>query len=119
MGFLEVDQEELHLVTESVVNLSHAHGMPAERGSGVAAKDQCHWALSLEAGEPDPIFGPNPFQKKVGRLFSYPRPHLASRHKGLDWDTKFRRESVDARPQGLPKGRSVTGRGLHLLVEVT
>jgi len=83
MGFLNVHYEKFDLLGEPAADLFDTLNLSAERGSSVAAKNQPHRAVSLKAGQTDPLFGPHELKLEVGRLFSSHWAHFVPRDHGV------------------------------------
>ena len=65
MGFLYVHHKEFDLVSVPAADFFDALNLSAEWGSSVAAENQTHRTASLEAGQPDPLFGTHELEFKV------------------------------------------------------
>ena len=83
MGFLNVHYEKFDLLSEPAADLFDTLNLSAERGSSVAAKYQPHRAVSLKAGQTDPLFGPHELKIEVGGLFSSHWAHFVPRDHGV------------------------------------
>ena len=83
MGFLNVHYEKFDLLGKPAADLFDTLNLSAERGSSVAAKNQPHRAVSLKAGQTDPLFGPHELKLEVGRLFSNHWAHFVPRDHGV------------------------------------
>ncbi len=83
MGFLNVHYEKFYLLGKPAADLFDTLNLSAERGSSVAAKDQPHRAVSLKAGQTDPLFGPHELKIEVGGLFSGHRSHFVTGNQGV------------------------------------
>jgi hypothetical protein len=65
MGFLYVHHEEFDLISVPAADFFDALNLSTEWGSSVAAENQTHGTASLEAGQPDPLFGTHELKFKV------------------------------------------------------
>ena len=83
MGFLNVHYEKFDLLGKPAADLFDTLNLSAERWSSVAAKDQPHRAVSLKAGQTDPLFGPHELKIEVGGLFSSHWAHFVPRDHGV------------------------------------
>ena len=83
MGFLNVHYEKFDLLGKPAADLFDTLNLSAERGSSVAAEDQPHRAVSLKAGQTDPLFSPHELKIEVGRLFSSHWAHFVPRDHGV------------------------------------